>query len=255
MNIKIGDLVLALNFETEELEEKAREVFSFFETEQSAQLMVDIKYEIKQTESKFSVLCTGNKVIVTTEHFLSNLDFELKKGSINFIGSFDEVLLRNAVKNILVFCVMHNGGIVLHASGIVKDNKAYVFTGKSGSGKSTIVENSTDKRVLSEEVIALMPEDRAYKAFALPYNGDERFSNRTNESYILNGLYTLAHAKDNVCIKINKAQALAKMLILPAGIEKESQPLFLERFAKLVESIDCFELRFKPDPSFWSVLV
>ncbi|MCX7941266.1 MAG: hypothetical protein N2555_05805 [Endomicrobia bacterium] len=64
-----------------------------------------------------------------------------------------DTILRLVSTLILLF---HNG-ILLHAAGVVKDNKKCIlFVGETNSGKSTLAKNFSNKRVLSDEVCPLI---------------------------------------------------------------------------------------------------
>ncbi|TNE51512.1 MAG: hypothetical protein EP343_05285 [Deltaproteobacteria bacterium] len=48
---------------------------------------------------------------------------------------------------------------LMHASGLVSGDQAYLFTGPSGAGKTTMVRHSPDKIVLSDELVAVQCDE------------------------------------------------------------------------------------------------
>lgn len=76
--------------------------------------------------------------------------------------------------------VAHEGGLVLHACGIVLDERAVLFCGRSGAGKTTLarlfrryVPGAT---VLSDDRIVVRRQGRSWRAFGTPWHGSGRFA-------------------------------------------------------------------------------
>lgn len=65
-------------------------------------------------------------------------------------------------------CINH-GSILLHVSGIIQDGKAILFTGPSGTGKSTIAELSGCE-IIHDDIIALqlLPNKR-FRLYTIPF--------------------------------------------------------------------------------------
>ena len=254
MNIKTGDIVLQLDFDKDMLSKIAESVLSFFVTSEVAEFTVCVKSLENPKKLDYLIECKEGYTLIETPYFKTELNFKSNSGNMILFGEVNETVLLNAVKNLLVFYVLELGGIVLHASAIVKDNNAYVFAGPSGSGKSTLVDNAVDLDVLSEEVVAVLPGKQGYKAFALPYNGDQRLLHRTNKAYPLVGLHTLVHADEDNLISLSKAEFLAKAMIVPSGLEQKSSIDFLSRYANLVNKIDCYEFQFHKKSDLGSLI-
>lgn len=56
---------------------------------------------------------------------------------------------------ILPDILLQHNACILHASGLVVGEFAYLFTGPSGAGKTTVVENSPGRIVLSDEMVVV----------------------------------------------------------------------------------------------------
>lgn len=54
-----------------------------------------------------------------------------------------------------IFVHFKNNALILHSAGININNNGYIFSGKSGSGKTTIAKNFSQRDVLSDEAIAI----------------------------------------------------------------------------------------------------
>jgi hypothetical protein len=54
-------------------------------------------------------------------------------------------LLEHFLKSVFAYLAFHRGGLLFHSAGILADGEVFLFTGESGSGKSTVVSLSPDK--------------------------------------------------------------------------------------------------------------
>lgn len=62
-----------------------------------------------------------------------------------------------------------NGGMLLHATAVIKDKKAFIFLGVGGAGKSTIANLSKRYKVLGDDIIAVRKKGGHYYAFSTPW--------------------------------------------------------------------------------------
>jgi len=172
---------------------------------------------------------------------------------IKISSSWPSEALVCALVNMYCFIiVVQEGGVVLHASGVVKANKAYIFAGSSGSGKSTVAGASSGCKVLSEELIGIIPEADTPKAFPVPYTSDIKFSDRISRNYDIAGLFKLVKDNNNYIREISRSRALVDFFTLPSGLRRfVALPDYLSRFNRLTEQIPCYELHFLPENSFW----
>ncbi len=63
-------------------------------------------------------------------------------------------------------------GLMLHASGVVDGERAYVFFGRSGAGKTTVARAVPPGDVLCDELVAVRLVDGAAWAFGTPFHGE-----------------------------------------------------------------------------------
>lgn len=114
-------------------------------------------------------LCFGNN------HFSLRIDFVKKSAVLTVISDFGDkrLLLFNAFKWFLSLITIDNGGVPLHSSNMIRKNKALLFCGMSGSGKSTIssllsIDRQTWQRG-SDELNLVFIQDSELYAYATPY--------------------------------------------------------------------------------------
>jgi hypothetical protein len=71
------------------------------------------------------------------------------------------------VRAALAADVLARGGCLLHAAALVVDGAAHLCPGRSGSGKSTLASLAGD--VLSDELVAVLPEGGGFRAHGTPW--------------------------------------------------------------------------------------
>ncbi len=65
---------------------------------------------------------------------------------------FNEFALKHALMNLYSsFIVHHKWGLLIHSSCLKEGDKAFLFSGQSGAGKSTVVKLSHPRPILSDE--------------------------------------------------------------------------------------------------------
>ncbi len=87
--------------------------------------------------------------------------------------------LINAIENFLrvvsAYRVSSKGGLLLHSAGLILDERAYLFVGRSGAGKTTLTRkaHAAGAGVLSDDInVALPGEDGCFRAYPVPFAGD-----------------------------------------------------------------------------------
>ena len=163
---------------------------------------------------------------------------------------------------ISAFYILKKGqedSVFLHAAGIIRDDKGYVFAGPSGSGKTTISRLSHPEGIaINDELVLISNINGEYWLKGTPVKGD--FYASTDLTKKLRGIFILR--KDNISyvqrIKgIDAGIKLFPLLFYPANfsdnrIEAISEVLRL--VSGLVNKIPCYELHFTQDNSFWHLI-
>lgn len=105
--------------------------------------------------------------------------------------------------------------VLFHGSVISVDGEGFLFTAKSGTGKSTHTrlwrELFGERAVMvNDDKPLLRITDDSVIAFGTPYNGKHRLS--TNTSAPLKGICILTRGKTNSIVQISKSEAYAMLL-------------------------------------------
>lgn len=109
------------------------------------------------------------------------------------------------VRYVLSRQLLDRGGLLLHASAVVREGTAWVFAGPSGVGKTTISQRLPG-RVLGDEAIALTCEDGTLVCHATPY------WQALPDSAPVAGLLFPEQGATNEWIELSRARSLAKLM-------------------------------------------
>src|SRR5437879_2603081 len=96
------------------------------------------------------------------------------RNEIRFDGVRNQYALDSLLRVLLSWKLLGRRGFLLHAATVVRDGKAYIFTGRSGAGKSTVASLSPEGSVLTDEISLLRREHGVWRAYGTPFWGEFR---------------------------------------------------------------------------------
>lgn len=154
-----------------------------------------------------------------------------------------------------------NQGLLFHAAGIVKAERAYLFFGHSGAGKTTVARRSEGYLVLNDDLVLLMPEtdtgsaDLAWMAYGTPFWNPSQVK-PTCHGAPAAGLYRLVQDKQVFTEPMRKAHALAELIsnvpVIPDDPDRNDD--LIVRCLDLLDTLPAYRLHFLPDSSFWKAI-
>jgi hypothetical protein len=149
----------------------------------------------------------------------------------------------------------YDKGLLLCASAVSENGWGSVFLGPPGSGKTTVIQLSSGRMVLSDEMVILKPHNGGFRVYGTPFGG-EFIPYRSNFRAELGGLYLLKKDRKNWLKLLDKVQAQANLYQgVPAFTgDYRLKRRILDTCRVLADKCPVNELHFLPDPSFWQVL-
>ena len=149
--------------------------------------------------------------------------------------------------------------ILMHGSAIAADGQGYLFTAKSGTGKST--HTRLWRQMLGERAVMINDDkpllhisENEVTIYGTPWNGKHRLS--TNISVPLKGICILHRDKTNHIIQISSKEAwpmLYQQIYRPSDISQLTQTLGL--FEKLSSNVPVYVLGCNMEPEAAAVAV
>lgn len=172
-----------------------------------------------------------------------------------FDGVRNEHALDSLLRVLLSWKLTGRHGFLLHAATVVRGGKAYVFTGRSGAGKSTVASLSPAGAVLTDEISLLRFENGEWRAYGTPFWGEFRAAG-SNSSAPVRGLFRLLQAAENRVTPLRPLEMLRALLpnVLFFSTESEANRRLLKILGHAVDSIPGYQLAFRKDAGFWEVL-
>lgn len=150
--------------------------------------------------------------------------------------------------------LLYFGGFYLHSSAVVRDGRAYLFSGHSGIGKSThtrlwIDVFGGDTRVINDDKPALRCLDGIWYAYGTPWCGKDGIN--LNEKAPLAGICFLKQATCNRIRRMQPTEALQKILgqTMHRMTEVEHLDALLQHLEKLLAQIPVYEMENLPEPA------
>ena len=143
-------------------------------------------------------------------------------------------------------------GFMLHSSAVVVDEKAYLFTADSGTGKSThtvlwLEQFGERAYILNDDKPALRRIEGKWYAFGTPWSGKHDIS--ANVQVELAGIAILERSESNCIAPCMGTEAILKILRQAnKHKDKQSRDLLLDLVNKLITEIPVWKLQCNMDP-------
>lgn len=187
---------------------------------------------------------------------------ELVRDGNRYLGKF---VLDNttpgAMITILQVCLIQvladRGGLMLHASGAIRDNKLWLFSGRADVGKTTAATELKDggETFTVDRAVLALNEDGSWRARPTPI-GDREGLIGDSEPMPAQALVFLEQATDHSLHRLNPDEAARLLLANVLSVDRSPEHLgrILQWVESIVEQIPCYRLEFSRDPGFWRLL-
>lgn len=208
--------------------------------------MADTVFEIDSLYSEVHELCKEYQTYAEKEFTIrvrqSDIEFERKRSeqtdkkeghSVRVFS--DEYLETLSVYRCLCEYLIKKDILLLHGSVVAVDGIAYLFTAKSGTGKSTHTrlwrEYFGERAIMiNDDKPLLKITDSGVTVYGTPYDGKHRIS--TNTSASLKAICWLNRGETNSIKEISKSEAY------PILMQQTHRPAGAENMEKLFELLD-----------------
>ena len=174
---------------------------------------------------------------------------------IRFDGVRNEFALDSLLRILLSWQLLGHHGFLLHAATVIRSGKAYIFTGRSGAGKSTVASLSPAGSVLTDEISLLRRENGVWHAYGTPFWGEFRAAG-SNTSAPVAGIFRLLQASENRVAPLRQVALLRALLpnVLFFCAEPGANRRLLEILSRAIAEISGYNLAFRKNSAFWEVL-
>ena len=155
---------------------------------------------------------------------------------------------------LLYFLFSQGGDIMIHGSGVVAGGRGWIFTGRSGSGKTTMARifDRAGDRVIHDDRLVLRREGSGWVMHNTPvYRNDEP------RSAPLDHLWVIRHGPANVSEPVAGAEAVSMILAncIQQNWDREAASRLAAAADDLASSVRVSRLSFLPDDSIRDYLL
>lgn len=148
------------------------------------------------------------------------------------------------------------GGFLLHAASAIRNGRAFLFSGISGAGKTTISQLApADVTLLTDEISYICREVEGFRACGTPFAG-ELARVGENCSAPIATLFFLEKGENNAIAEISASEAAQKLLrnILFFAEDRDLVQMVFKSACDFVERVPVQRLTFVPDERVWDLI-
>lgn len=156
---------------------------------------------------------------------------------------------------VISHALYQKGGFLFHSAGIIRDDRAFLFFGKSGCGKTTVARHSTGMRILSDDLVGVLPAEYGVVAYSTPFwnpgwNHHERANARVAD------FYRLVKSTDVTKVQIPESLAVSEVLssIPVVPLYEKFCANLIPVIQDVISQVGVYYLHFRPDNTFWDVV-
>ncbi len=211
--------------------------------------IADIVFEFKSIYRYSRTLCENYLYFGQDEPCFScqltqeDIDREKREGS-EFHDAYLECLA--LYRKLCEYIIDKANGIIFHSSAIMVDGEAYLFTAKSGTGKSTHAR--LWREMLGEKAVMINDDkpiiryvDGEFYVYGTPWNGKHRLD--TNTRAKIKAICKIYQDKENSIKRLEPKEMLNTVMaqtVLPTELEKMDK--FLMLIDKMLKSVNLYTL-------------
>lgn len=183
--------------------------------------------------------------------FIANADFTNITASVAPDSPDCGLVLTSMLRIAFAQAILRRDGISIHASAVAADGKAWLFLGKSGTGKSTHarlwLRNIPGSRLLNDDNPAVRLVDGKAVAFGTPWSG--KTPCYRNESAPVGGIVRLAQSDADIFTEKDEVAAFVALLPSCSVVHSDAalQSRLCDTLARLIELVPVGELKCLPD--------
>lgn len=258
LTIEIGGLPLRLRAPDPEFwSQLARRYSNFVRPESEAEM----EFELLSTasgplpaEEDLRVRCDEGRWILARGDFRAAFDLRSRRGHLACIPNLYSVdTLLRVVHSLLLAPA---GGLLLHASGGIRNGRGVLFSGVSGAGKTTMARLAPPSvRLLTDEISYLRRAEDGFRVYGTPFSGELGIQGEP-VSAPLAAIYLIEHGAANRLEPVPESEATRRLM---------RNTLFFARDAKLVADVfstvcelvgrvPVYRLEFLPNPGVWEMI-
>src|SRR5437867_6462044 len=202
---------------------------------------------------------SGERLHAWSYAFAGWFEIDGREGEISLCDSDVEPPVRsieNFLRVAFAWKAARRSGFLLHASGLVRGGKAYLFFGPSGSGKTTVTRLSSADLLLNDDCIHVSRHGSLFRASGVPFKGNDDGGAERAGAFPIAGMFRLVQSRRVYCERLGAAQAVAEIASSVPFVSERPEGLdgILPAIEELARAVPVSRLHFRLAPDFWTAV-
>lgn len=255
--VEIGRIPILLNSPTEEFSNLIQHRYAGF-VNPAAEPKFELEFQLTRpgapSDEEARVVKNGSDWLLQRGDFRAQWNVGSRRGWVR--QSANPYSLDSVLRIIHSLILADEGGFLLHAASAIRNEKAFLFSGISGAGKTTMTRLApSDANVLTDEISYVRLCSGSYRAYGTPFAGELARSGE-NLSAPIDTLYFLVQGPENRVEPIAPNEAARALLrnILFFAHDRELVRRVFDAALAFVSLVRATKLIFTPDVRAWELV-
>jgi hypothetical protein len=205
-------------------------------------------------EKNLEVCCDHGRWLLARGDFRASFDLRVRRGHLACVPNPYSVDTLLRVVHSLILAPA--GGLLLHASGGIREGRGYIFSGVSGAGKTTMARLAPpDVRLLTDEISYVRRSGDGFRVFGTPFSGELGIQG-DDVSAPLAAIYLIEHGPANRLAPVAGPEAARRLMRNTLFFARDPGMVadVFSTVCELVRRVPVFRLEFLPDPRVWKLI-
>jgi hypothetical protein len=251
--VEIGGIPIALSTGDEGFLDLLRQRYDGFlsSSRPEFELEFDLTSSGLASDDDVRVRRDGDDWLIERGDFHARWDPRSGRGSVR--QNANPYSLDSVLRILHSLILAQRGGFLLHAASAICAGRAYLFSGVSGAGKTTMTRLApADITLLTDEISYLRPSPDGYSAFGTPFAGELARSGE-NCAAPVSALFFLEQGPENRIDELSSAEAVRRLMrnILFFAEDQGLVEKLLATACEFVARVPIRRLTFYPDARVW----
>ncbi|MGV3464800.1 MAG: hypothetical protein ACO1OT_05845 [Heyndrickxia sp.] len=253
--IKIAEHMVEIKTDSKPILQWIQRHFKQVNSHNAIDLSINIKdgFGSSFTNYDVEILSESEFITYTRTDYKIKVDKMFQKADISVYNNF---ALKHAFTNLYSAFIIHHGwGLLFHSSCAIQKHRAYIFTGQSGAGKSTVAQLSTPRILLSDEAAIVNVSESEVKIYDSPFRS-EILSTYELDYCEPAGIYVLNQSLEVQKKLIKKSDAAFVIMdkIFHWHHDSMETNKLLSMCKQLIEHVPIYQLYFQKNNTFWELI-
>lgn len=263
IGLEVSTVKLMLECDPESLGQQIIEKYHEYAFDGAPEFDVKIKWLNPGTDTRHNqdtidktdgIYAQGSYVIESPQ-YRGTIDIKSSQAELHYSSPLPFYDFEYFLRIVISHALYKKGGFLFHSAGIVRDDRAYLFFGKSGSGKTTVAQHSAGLKILSDDLVGVLPTDGGIVAYSTPFWNPGWIRHERAQAKIA-GFYRLVQSKVVADEPIPESLAVSEILssIPVVPLNGEFCANLITKIQTILYQVEAHYLHFLPDDTFWQVI-